>query len=110
MPTRPPDRLSEEIAEMAASQHRLGIMDEASYRKITLRQLTKDAPPTAEPLTGEQIRAMREAAHMSQGAFARHLRTSPGYLSKLERGEVKATGMALALLNVIRRKGIEVLL
>ncbi len=47
---------------------------------------------------------------MSQGAFARHLHTSTGFISKLERGEAAASGPALALLNVIRRKGIEVLL
>lgn len=110
MTTTTPDRLHDEIAEMAAAQRRLGIMDPENHRKITLQQMKADQLPTATPLTGEQIRAIRETARMSQGAFARHLLTSPGHLSKLERGELKATGTALALLNVIRRKGIDVLL
>ena len=109
MTTRTPSRLTDEVAEMAAAQHRLGLMDAESYRKITVRHLTEE-PPTAAPLSGEQIKAIREKAYMSQGAFARHLQTSVGHVSKLERGEVKATGTTLALLNVIRRKGIEVLL
>jgi len=33
-----------------------------------------------------------------------------GYVSQLERGATQAKGPALALLNVIRRKGIEALL
>ena len=47
--------------------------------------------------------------NMSQGAFARHLHTTSGFVSKLERGEMTATGPALVLLNIIRRRGIEVL-
>jgi len=33
-----------------------------------------------------------------------------GYISKLERGAKRPTGPALALLNVIRRKGIAAIL
>jgi putative transcriptional regulator len=33
-----------------------------------------------------------------------------GYISQLERGCKRATGPALVLLNVVRRKGIEVIL
>jgi putative transcriptional regulator len=47
---------------------------------------------------------------MSQGVFARYLNVSTGYLSQLERGVKEPTGPALALLNVIRRKGIEAIL
>lgn len=37
------------------------------------------------------------------------LNLTPGYVSQLERGTKQPTGAALALLNVVRRKGIEVL-
>ena len=50
---------------------------------------------------------MRERAHMSQAVFARHLNVTTGYVSQLERGTKRPAGAALALLNVIRRKGIE---
>jgi DNA-binding transcriptional regulator YiaG len=42
--------------------------------------------------------------------FARHPHTSSNFVSNPERGEAAASGLALALLSVIRRKGIEVLM
>lgn len=47
---------------------------------------------------------------MSQAVFARYLNVTVGYVSQLERGAKEPTGAALALLNVIERKGIEALL
>jgi len=63
-----------------------------------------------EPLTWAEIRAMRERAHMSQAVFAHYLNVTVGYVSQLERGAKRPTGAALALLNVIRRKGMEAIL
>jgi len=104
-----PSRLREAILETAEDLHRAGIMSDETYQKITLRHLGPEAPPTAEPITGEQIRSVREQAHLSQAALARYLNLTTGYVSQLERGSKRATGPALALLNVIRRKGIEAL-
>jgi putative transcriptional regulator len=110
MTTKTPNRLTQELLEMAEAQRRLGIMDESTYRKITVRHLGPDAPPTAAPISGEEIRTVRERAHLSQAALARYLNLTVGYVSQLERGTKEAKGPALALLNVIRRKGIEALL
>jgi putative transcriptional regulator len=110
MTTKKPNRLAHEIAEMAGAQHRLGIMDKATVEKITARHLGTDALPTAEPITPAEVRAVRERAHLSQAALARYLNMTTGYVSQLERGTTQAKGPALALLNVIRRKGIEALL
>lgn len=107
--TKKPGRLAHELAEMAGAQHRHGIMDEATFQKITARHLGVDALPTAEPITPAEVRAMREKAHLSQAALARYLNVTTGYVSQLERGKAQAKGPALALLNVIRRRGIEVL-
>ena len=63
-----------------------------------------------QPLTGEDIRALRAQARMSQAVFAHLLNVTTGYISKLERGAKRPTGPALALLNVIRRKGIAAIL
>ncbi|MBB6249903.1 helix-turn-helix domain-containing protein [Nitrospirillum iridis] len=102
--------MTEEILEMAAGQHRLGIMDDATYRKITVRHLGVGTLPSAEPISGEEVKAMRERAHLSQAALARYLNLTTGYVSQLERGTKQAKGAALVLLNVIRRKGIDALL
>jgi putative transcriptional regulator len=107
--TNTSSRLSQEIMEMAEAQRRLGIMDKANYQKITARHLGPDALPTAEPIMPAEVRAMREQAHLSQAALARYLNMTAGYVSQLERGATQAKGPALALLNVIRRKGIEAL-
>ena len=109
MTTKKPDRLAREIMEMAAAQRRLAVMDEATYRKITARHLGPRALPIAQPLTPAQVREVRERAHLSQAALARYLNMTAGYVSQLERGATQAKGAALALLNVIRRKGIEAL-
>jgi putative transcriptional regulator len=47
---------------------------------------------------------------MSQAVFARLLNVTTGYVSQLERGVRRPTGPALALLNVIKRKGVEAVL
>jgi putative transcriptional regulator len=109
--TNPNDRLTKEMLETANDMHRIGVMDDATYEKITLRHLggaTKVL--TAAPITADDIRGLREQAHMSQAVFARYLNVTVGYVSQLERGAKRPTGAALALLNVIKRKGIEALL
>jgi putative transcriptional regulator len=103
-------RLSEALPETAADMHSVGLMDDESYRKITIRHLGPQAPDTSKPISGEEIRAVRERANLSQAAFARYLNLTAGYVSQLERGAKQPKGAALALLNVIQRKGLEVVL
>jgi putative transcriptional regulator len=38
-------RMDQELLEMAEAQRRLGLMDEPTFRKITVRHLGPDAPP-----------------------------------------------------------------
>lgn len=108
--TKKLSNLSEAILEMAGDQFRTGIMDKTTYEKITLRLLGPQAAITVEPISGEEIRTLRERAHLSQAVFARYLNLTVGYVSQLERGVKQPKGPALALLNVIRRKGLEVML
>lgn len=102
--------LVESILENAQDLHELGLMDEEEYRKITVRHLGADALPAAKPMSAKEIKRLREKAKMSQAAFARHLNLTTGYISQLERGTKTPKGPALALLNVIRRKGFEAIL
>jgi putative transcriptional regulator len=102
--------LSEAILEMAGDQYSSGIMDKSTHEKITIRLLGSKALPMAKPISGEEVRKLRERANLSQAAFARFLNLSVGYVSQLERGAKQPKGPALALLNVIRRKGLEAIL
>lgn len=110
MATKKLSNLTKAMLETAEGMHRAGAIDDATYSKITVRHLGPEAPPTASPITPEEIRSVREQAHLSQAAFARYLNLTTGYVSQLERGTKAAKGPALALLNVIRRKGIAALL
>jgi putative transcriptional regulator len=90
--------------------HSAGLMTDATFEKITVRHLGPKAPAMAAPITGEEIRHVRESAHLSQAAFAKYVGLTTGYISQLERGARQATGPTLTLLNIIRRIGVEVLL
>jgi len=102
--------LVESILENARDLRDAGLMDDEAYRQITVRYLGKEPLPTAKPISSRQIRNLRERANLSQAAFARTLNLSTGYISQLERGTKQPKGPALALLNVIRRKGFEAIL
>jgi len=99
-----------EMLETAKDMHVLGIMDDAAYAKITMRDIGKVETAPIAPLTCDEIRSLREQAHMSQAVFAQVLNLTVGYVSQLERGTKRPTGAALKLLNVIRSKGIEAVL
>lgn len=105
-----PSRLATELMETARGMHKAGLLDWSTYDKITMRHLGAAGSPKAAPVTAEQIRRMRQRARMSQAVFAHHLNLTVGYISQLERGAKRPTGAALALLNVIKRKGIEAIL
>jgi putative transcriptional regulator len=110
MMTKKNSSITEAILETAGDLHRHGLLDDEEYRKITVRHLGVEPLSTAKPIKGKDIRKMRERANMSQAAFARTLNLSVGYISQLERGAKQPKGPALALLNVIRRKGFEAIL
>ena len=112
MPTKKTrsSRLTRALLETADDMRRAGVMDAVTHAKITLRHLGDKANGIAEPITGDEIRTLREEAHLSQAVFARYLNLTVGYVSQLERGAKRPTGPALVLLNVIRRKGIKAIL
>jgi len=103
-------RLTEELLETAQNMRASGLMSKAAHDKITMRHLGEELRDSTVELTGKEIRAMREKAHLSQAVFAHHLKLTVGYVSQLERGVKRPTGPALVLLDVIRRKGIEAIL
>jgi len=103
-------KLTEALLETAEGMHRIGMLEDGEYQQITIRLLGEESLRGAEPITADEIRDLRETANLSQAAFARYLNLTPGYISQLERGIKTPKGPALALLNVIRRKGFEVIL
>ncbi len=105
-----PNRLARALLETANDMRRAGILGAEAHEEITLRHLGGNANIAIAPLTGDDIRALRERAHLSQAVFARYLNLTPGYISQLERGAKQPAGPALVLLDVIRRKGMQAIL
>lgn len=108
-----PKKLSpfaEAMLETAGDLHRIGLMEDADYRKITVRHLGDRVKLMSAPISPKEIRAIREKAKLSQAALAGVMNLTVGYLSQLERGVKEPKGPSLALLNVIRRKGIDAIL
>ena len=59
------DRFAREMAETVADMYAVGVRDDATH-KVTMRDLNRLAPAdTVFPLTGPQIRALRENAKLS---------------------------------------------
>ena len=108
--TKAPSRVTADSLDMADDMHRIGVMDDHTHHQITVRHLGRDALLTAAPISAEDIRKAREQANLSQAALARYLNVTVGFVSQLERGTKEAKGPLRALLNVIRRKGLEAIL
>ena len=103
-------RVTRALLETADDMRRGGLIDKAAQEKITIRHLGAQGLAKIAPLTAEDVKAIRAEAHMSQAVLAQHLNVTVGYVSQLERGAKRPTGAALALLDIIRRKGIEAIL
>ena len=77
-----PDRLTKALLETADDVRRSGVIGAAAHDKITMRHLGSVAVPAVEPMTGDDIRRIRERAHLSQAVFARYLKLTVGYVSQ----------------------------
>src|SRR5580704_9095990 len=99
-------RVTNELLETAKGMHKLGIFDDKTYEKITKRHLGKEKLLEMEPITSDEIRSIREREHISQAVFANYLNLTVGYISQLERGLRRPSGAVLALLNIVRHKGL----
>jgi len=90
------------IHETASDLQDAGLLDRQSMREFDKLCLT----PVAQ-LTAEEVKAIREAARVSQRVFAAYLNVSPGVVSQWERGEKRPSGASLKLLAIVRKRGLE---
>jgi putative transcriptional regulator len=63
------ERIDAELLEMAEA-YRGSLLRAKTADKITMRILGDKAPSKPTPLSPDEIRAIREEAHMSQAVFA----------------------------------------
>lgn len=90
------------IHELVSDLHEIGLVE-----KRTMRQFDESCLTPVEPLTPEQIKAIREKTQASQTVFARYLNVTPLVISQWERGERKPSGLGLKLLTLVKNKGLE---
>jgi putative transcriptional regulator len=84
-----------------------GLYEAGSIDKRTMRQFDEACLAPAPVLTPDEIKAIREAEHVSQPVFARYLNVSKNLVSDWERGAKRPGGPALRLLSIIRRNGLD---
>ena len=92
----------EAIHSSAAGMFRVGTIDKATMRRFDESCLT--VPPSFEPA---QIKRLREANNVSQPVFARYLNTSESTVEKWETGAKKPSGVALKLLSLVQKHGLQ---
>ncbi len=94
----------EAIHSSASALYTVGAID-----KTTMRNFDVSCLATPIPLEPQQIKQVRERSRVSQPVFARYLNTSESTVEKWETGAKRPGGVALKLLNVVRKHGLEVL-
>jgi len=94
--------IAEAAHETASGLNRIGLLDAKTMGEFDDACFTK-----VEPLTAQEILALREHEGVSQGVFARMLNLRPQLVSEWERGEKNPSGPSLKLLALVRAKGLD---
>ncbi|QUS40997.1 DNA-binding transcriptional regulator [Tardiphaga alba] len=94
----------EAIHSHVAGMYKAGTVDKATMRRFDESCLV--APPDLAPA---QIKKLRVKNRVSQPVFARYLNTSESTVEKWETGAKKPSGMALKLLSIVQKHGLDVL-
>jgi putative transcriptional regulator len=94
----------EVVHDSAKDLHDAGVMND-----VTLREFDALCLPPVKEYTSVQIKQLRTRSKASQGVFAAYLNTSKSTVQKWERGAKKPSGSSLKLLDLIDRKGLEIL-
>lgn len=103
--TKRKSRICEEMHETAQGLYETGIISKRRMDELEVLCNLK-----VHELSPMKIKSLRKASHVSQAVFAAVLNTSTSTVQKWEIGDKKPSGPSLKLLNLIERKGIEVVL
>ena len=87
-----------------------GLADAGIIGKRQLREFDALCELDAAELSPRKIKLLRMSARVSQAVFAAMLNTSVSTIQKWEIGDKKPSGPSLKLLNLIQRKGMDVVL
>ena len=96
-------RILKEVHETARGLHEIGV-----FSDVTMRNFDKLCLAPVHEMKPKDIQNLRKRTRTSQAVFAEYLNTSVSTVQKWETGEKKPSGIALKLLNLIEKKGLEV--
>ena len=77
--------------------------------KATMREFDASCLIVTPELSSVQIKKIREKNHVSQPVFAQYLNTSESTIKKWESGAKHPSGMALKLLAMVKKYGLQIL-
>jgi putative transcriptional regulator len=103
--TKTKSRILEAVHGTASDLNRLGFIDKRKMRKFDA--LCLDPIPVDN---SDKIRTLRDHLQLSQSMLAAVLNTSLSTVRKWEIGEKHPSGPSLNLLNLLERKGLEIIL
>ncbi len=85
------------------------LLNVGAIDKMTMRQFDETCLQMPHVLAPTEIKRIREANNVSQPVFARYLNTSESTVQKWEAGTKHPSGMALKLLTIVEKHGLEML-
>ena len=94
----------EAVHSSAKDLKEAGVMDE-----VTMREFDALCLPPVKEFSAVQIKQIRQKSKASQGVFAHYLNTSLSTVQKWEQGTKKPNGPSMKLINLVAKKGLEVL-
>ena len=86
-----------------------GMYRAGTIEKTTMRDFDEACLQMPSEIKPAQIKQIREANRVSQPVFARYLNTSESTVEKWETGSKKPSGMALKLLMIVQKHGLQLL-
>lgn len=98
------DSIAKSITETVTDLNKSGLVDE-----ITMKNISTLCIPDVHDYPPEKIISIRKKNHLSQAALATVFNISPSTVQKWEQGTKKPAGSSCKLLDIVERKGVEVL-
>ncbi|MDH6269151.1 putative transcriptional regulator [Rhizobium sp. SG_E_25_P2] len=92
------------VHRSATRLHEAGYMDDVTMRDFDALRL-----PPLRDYSPEDIKTIRAKSKVSQAVFAAHLNVKTSTVAAWEQGVKKPSGPAVKILDLVERKGLEVL-
>ena len=98
------DSILDAVHETAQDLHKAGVMD-----AVTMREFDALCLPPVKKYTPKEIQRIRLRNKVSQSVFAAYLNTSPSTVKQWEQGDKNPRGIALKVLNLVDKGGLDAL-